>query len=68
MRVDLNAATFHASLVHVDMEGRAANCEAGFEAAEMWFVASCCLHWYQRPLRRLLLSMPRGVRLIKVEP
>jgi hypothetical protein len=66
MRVDLNAATFHASLVSVAMDERA-NWFSALEDAEMWFVAACCLHWYQRPLRHLLLSMPHGVRLIKVE-
>ena len=38
------------------------------QAAVMaWLVAAHCLHWYQRPFRRLLLSMPDGTRLIEGE-
>lgn len=39
-----------------------------FESAEMWLVASYCLHWYQRPLRRLLLSMPAGTKVLEARP
>ena len=64
---ELDATTIHASLLRV-WYAPPHDSEDVFESAEMWLVASYCLHWYQRPLRRLLLSMPAGTKVLEARP